>query len=258
MNARSLDESDDTSVIRPGFSQAGGDVQLISRQEGFSGAISLPLLPDLIQIYTISLANGALTIRRGAERGTIWFEHGEMVHAECGEQIGEEAVYRLLQWQKGHFSLDPDARASTRSITVSWQNVLMEGCRRLDESGRSAQAPTKIDEAFAELDKQLTGFLAVALFDVDGELVAQTSRAGDIDLGQAGPLLIEMLRRQARVMEELSRPLPLRDCFWILGDQVHLIEPLSNGLLLQLLLDRSDVNLALTRRAVDRVMGLLA
>src|SRR5689334_7150367 len=74
---------------------------------GFSGAISLPLLPDLIQIYTVSLANGALTIRRGVDQGTIWFEQGQMVHAECGDLVGEEAVYQLLHWENGHFSLDP-------------------------------------------------------------------------------------------------------------------------------------------------------
>src|SRR4029453_5010210 len=101
---------------------------------GFSGAISLPLLPDLIQVYTASMADGALTIRRGPNEGTIWFERGEMIPAVCGQSVGGEAVYALLQWQNGHFSLDAGARSTVRSITSSWQTVLMEGCRLLDES----------------------------------------------------------------------------------------------------------------------------
>lgn len=257
MNARIIDLNDDAPFGRSGggFTQSVGDVELLSRPEGFSGAISLPLLPDLIQIYTVSLANGALTIRRGTERGTIWFERGEMIHAICGEEVGENAVYRLLQWQTGQFSLDGDARAPIRSITVSWQNVLMEGCRRLDESNAAAGHPSKIDAAFAEIEQALAGFHAIAVFDAEGGLVVQRSRNDAVDLTDAGPLLVEMLRSQTQVMEALSQPASLRDCFWILRDQVHLIELLPNGRLLQLLVNGADVNLALVRRAVDRVTG---
>ncbi len=113
--------------------------RLLERRQGFSGAISL-LLPDLIQIHTQSLATGALHIRRGDERGSIWFERGAIVHASCGEERGDTAVYRLLHWQGGAFELEAGALAPEVTITAGWQEVLMEGCRRLDEELRRRAA----------------------------------------------------------------------------------------------------------------------
>lgn len=114
--------------------------RLLERDRGFSGAISLPLLPDLVQIYTLSMATGALSIRRGADAGTIWFERGEIVHAECGALSGESAVYELLAWQSGSFSLDTSARTQARTIEAKWQTLLLEGCRLLDEATRQPEA----------------------------------------------------------------------------------------------------------------------
>lgn len=124
--------------------------RLLTRSEGFSGAISLPMLPDLIQVYTLTRTTGALSIRRGGSSGTIWFEDGSIVHASCDERRGETAVYELLSWQGGEFSLDTRAVPPERTITASWQEVLLEGCRLLDEAGREDVAgaePEDLDEA---------------------------------------------------------------------------------------------------------------
>lgn len=228
-----------------------GDV----RPEGFSGAISLPLLPDLIQIYTVSMATGALTISRGAEHGTLWFDRGEIVHAICGNEKGEAAVYRMLHWSDGEFVLDNGARAPQRTITASWQNVLMEGCRRLDEE----DGGSGMDTACAELARTLEGLRHVAVFDAEGRLLAQRSRADGAGLANAGPALIDMLRQQARALEALAiAPASVLDCCWILGDQMHLFEALRNGRLLHVVVDRNDINLAVLRRAIERVVNWLA
>ncbi|HEX7833633.1 MAG TPA: DUF4388 domain-containing protein [Thermoanaerobaculia bacterium] len=228
-----------------------GEVELIPRRDGFSGAISLPLLPDLIQIYTVSLANGALTIRSKDERGTIWFEHGQMVHALCGSAIGEQAVYRLLQWQDGNFSHDPDARSSIRTISASWQNVLMEGVRRLDEgvTGIETEAASTGLDTLAE---SLAAFRAAAIFGPAGELIAHRSRRGAADLTVIGDVVMELLEQHSRAMHALSRTAPLVDCVSILGDEMQFIHPMSGGQVLFLIVDRTDMNLPLIRRAVER------
>lgn len=233
-----------------------GGLELLQRA-GFSGAISLPLLPDLIQIYTVALADGALTIRSGTERGTIWFERGEMVHAECGEVTGEEAVYQLLRWHNGQFSLDAGARATQRTITSGWQSVLMEGCRRLDEDG-AAEPRVRVATALRELEETLSGFRAAAIFDAGGALVAQRSVVEDLDLAALGPLLLDMVQAQLQASRVSSgTPSPLVDCFWVLADQEHFIVPLAAGGLLYLLLARDTVNLAVLRRAVAASTGRL-
>lgn len=123
--------------------------RLLVRGQGFSGAISLPMLPDLIQVYTLSLTTGALAIRRGGSSGTLWFDNGKIVHAVCGDRTGEPAVYEMLSWQGGEFSLDTETKPTERTITASWQEVLLEGCRLLDEAGRDG-SPAEEPELFEE------------------------------------------------------------------------------------------------------------
>lgn len=231
MSARPLPSYDDHPS---GFSSTEGEIALLRGREGFSGAISLPLLPDLIQIYTISLANGALTVRRGTELGTIWFDRGDIVHAVCGDEVGEEAVYAMLQWQSGHFALDPDARTSTRSITASWQNVLMEGCRRIDEA-----AP----DVMSELADTVDGFRAAALYDSNGDVIVQRAGAAEFDFAAAGQHLAGMLRHWPTLV----------DCFFTVGAQSHCLKPVQGGRLLYVVTDGAAVNVALIRRAVERL-----
>ncbi|HEX8252613.1 MAG TPA: DUF4388 domain-containing protein [Thermoanaerobaculia bacterium] len=247
------DEPPQSSAAAP---ESGGDVELLQRQDGFSGAISLPLLPDLIQIYTVAMADGALTIRRGMDRGTIWFERGEMTHAVCGALVGEEAVYRLMEWRNGHFAFDPEARSAMRSIASSWQSVLMEGCRRMDEGVASEEASI-VEAPRAELAESLSGFCAAALFNADGALIAQQYQRPEHDLVAAGPDVVEMLRRQAAVMTSLSRADALLDCFLFIGDQLHFVAPLAGGRVLYVIVQSSVLNVAVIRRQVDRVAARL-
>lgn len=226
---------------------------------GFSGAISLPLLPDLIQIYTVSMADGALTIRRGTQSGTIWFDRGAMVHAVCGELTGEEAVYRLLQWHDGQFSHDKDGQAPLRSIKASWQEVLMEGCRRLDEEALEHAPSEPFGELFSQIERDVRGLVGVAVLDGgSGALLAQRPQDGALDFEAAAPLVAELVRQQAKIMSSLGRPSSLLDSLSILGDQVHLLEALTEGQLLYLVVAKEGVNLAAVRRVVDRALGRLS
>lgn len=247
------------------------DDDRVARASGFSGAISLPLLPDLIQIHTVSMASGALTIRRGTESGTIWFERGAMVHATCGGLTGEEAVYALLRWDDGHFSFDGSGEVPVHSITASWQEVLMEGCRRLDEAAlaEGTAPPLKLaalaarsqayEALLSQIEESLSGLLGVAVLDGDdGSLVAQRSREGALDFATAGPFVAKLVQQEAAVMRSLGRTASLLDSLAILGDQVHLMEALPDGRLLYVVVARDAVNLAVLRRVVDRALGRLS
>jgi hypothetical protein len=236
------------------------------RHEGFSGAISLPLLADLVQIYTTSLASGALTISRSAEAGKIWFEHGAIVHAVCGELVGEDAVYQLLSWHDGIFSLDQDERTPVRSITASWQQVLMEGCRRLDEESlpgggdnwgdQTAPFDGRMGRVLADLDQSLSGLFAIALFDA-GTGAVLLQRRGAFDLSEAGPALTDLVRGQLRLRDALAQSAPFLDCISVLGDQVHLVSSIPEGRLLYLIAERSSINLAVMHRIAEQVRRLL-
>ena len=110
----------------------------VAQPTGFSGAISLPMLPDLIQLYALGQTTGALHITRAAEQGVLWFERGSITHAECAGLVGPQAVYALLRWDGGAFRIETGATAPRQTISASWQELLMEGCRLLDEGPLAA------------------------------------------------------------------------------------------------------------------------
>ena len=78
---------------------------LLSRQTGFqptqmlaaadtdlTGSLSHLDLPGVIQMLGQAHQTGALHINAGATDGIIFFEGGEIAHAECGSFFGDEAV----------------------------------------------------------------------------------------------------------------------------------------------------------------------
>jgi len=113
--------------------------KVTSETGGFSGAISLPMLPDLIQMCALSQITGCLRIGRGQQQGHIWLASGDIVHADCGGTEGVEAVYEILTWTGGTFSLDSGAAAPRTTISANWQEILVEGCRLMDEAQRDRE-----------------------------------------------------------------------------------------------------------------------
>lgn len=103
---------------------------------GFSGAISVQTLPDIVQLYSLSGATGLLKIKHRNTFGHIWFEQGAVVHATAGGVTGEEAFFDVMYWRAGEFSMRAGQSAPTRTIKASWHELLMESCRRIDERQR--------------------------------------------------------------------------------------------------------------------------
>jgi DNA-binding response OmpR family regulator len=109
------------------------DSSLAQRQQGFSGAISVQTLPDIVQLYVLSNATGVLTVGHDTREGKLWFDHGSIPHATTATNTGEEAFFEIMMWSGGEFSMQLGATCPEHSITANWQELLMESCRRIDE-----------------------------------------------------------------------------------------------------------------------------
>ncbi|UCH79484.1 MAG: DUF4388 domain-containing protein [Candidatus Coatesbacteria bacterium] len=100
---------------------------------GLDGNLEDFPLADVLQLINMGSRTGLLAITDKDNTARIWFERGQAVHAEVGEQEGEKAVYETFNWREGRFTFDTDAKTERRSIDLDCQNLIMEAVRRLDE-----------------------------------------------------------------------------------------------------------------------------
>ena len=51
-----------------------------------------------------------------------------------GDAVGDEAIYKIVEWNKGSFEIDFSGKSTQRRTTRSTQGLLMEGLRLADEA----------------------------------------------------------------------------------------------------------------------------
>ncbi len=99
---------------------------------GFVGEIEGLGLVDLVQFACLAGDDRKLSVLSDDNRGVLYFSDNEIVHAEFGELTGEEAFYRIMSWLSGTFSM-LFASTNVRTIDSSWNFLLLEAARRIDE-----------------------------------------------------------------------------------------------------------------------------
>ncbi len=109
-------------------------IDLIGKKKGFQGKVIGLQLTDIIQMNCLSRLTTALVITRDGEKGVIYLNEGEIVHAECGEEKGTEAFYKILSWQEGEFVSNIGVLPPVQTIYQSWEHLLVEAMRRNDET----------------------------------------------------------------------------------------------------------------------------
>ena len=108
-------------------------IDLIGKKKGFRGKIFGLQLTDIIQMNCLSRLTTALIVTRDGERGIIYLNEGEIIHAECGEQKGTDAFYKILSWQEGEFVSNIGDTPSLQTIYQNWEHLLVEAMRRNDD-----------------------------------------------------------------------------------------------------------------------------
>ena len=99
---------------------------------GFAGEIDGLSLVDIVQFACLAGDERKLTVLHEQNQGIICFADNEIVHARFGELVGEDAFYRIMSWPSGTFSMIFSV-CSERTIDSSWNFLLLEAARRLDE-----------------------------------------------------------------------------------------------------------------------------
>lgn len=142
------------------------DQEFATVAQGFSGAISVQTLPDVVQLYVLSNTSGVLSVLGKHGLGRMWFERGAITHATTPTDQGDAAFYEIMTWRGGQFGMTPIDTPYERTIHSTWQELLMESVRLLDESqlddtprslGGWTEAPRAIDTNPNELQFDIAG-----------------------------------------------------------------------------------------------------
>jgi len=102
------------------------------------GSLAQMNVIDLVQSLEMGRKSCALALSRDSEHCDLYFSEGQINHAVYGNLKGDEAVYKVLTWTAGNFSIDFSGSSAEQTVTRSTQGLLMEGMRLLDEANRDA------------------------------------------------------------------------------------------------------------------------
>ncbi len=119
--------------------------------QGFAGSVTALSVVDVLQLQCGNRFSGSIVFSHQGLEAAVYFQHGEVVHAECGEARGEPALGAILAWPSGAFQAHANVATFARTIDKRLDHLLIDGLRRLDEErkargeappGRPAAPPT--------------------------------------------------------------------------------------------------------------------
>jgi len=142
-------------------------LDLIKEKRGFEGKLFDLQLTDIIQMNCLGRVTTSLVITKDNHRGAIYFKDGEIVHAECDDNAGEEAFYAILGWQEGKFVSNIGVQPPQETISSTWEHLLVEGVKRRDDAGKArfditeSEKMSGAEDLEDELDKKIDGLKAM-------------------------------------------------------------------------------------------------
>jgi len=106
-------------------------------EEGFRGVLRRVGLQDVLQMECLARSSSVMEVSNAEMQGSIYVREGQIIHAEVGELVGEDAFNRLMSLSGGQFNLKPFVDPATATISGSWEFLLMEAARKRDEAQES-------------------------------------------------------------------------------------------------------------------------
>jgi hypothetical protein len=147
--------------------------------KGFDGVIQGATLADLIQMECLALTTRAVRVDGVGRTGRLFFTGGQVVHAEVGDLKGELALFEMIRWSTGSFTIEEGVRPMDETIQRDWHNVLLEAAHFADEGVQATLPGTVVPlpppKSIAESMKETFNdpeIIQAAHFTEDGILLA--------------------------------------------------------------------------------------
>ncbi len=130
-------------------------------------------LANLIQVNCQEMRSARLLLTHKGQKGEVYFSDGQVVHANVGELAGADAIFELLRWDTGLFTLETDVRAPDKSVDTPWSELLLEGMKRLadwqtvEQKSEGGAAPGVLEKL-----RTLNGVAGAVIAACDGVVLA--------------------------------------------------------------------------------------
>jgi len=128
-----IDPKELIEVVRADFA-GKEDTEFRAKQGQYAVSLTCLSALDVIQLKCLTGATLALQFVSPQGQGMVFFEIGEITHAEVEQLTGEPALERILRWRGGKITELRDARPRRKTITTSWQGLLLNVAQRIDET----------------------------------------------------------------------------------------------------------------------------
>jgi CheY-like chemotaxis protein len=130
---------------------------IISKSEGFqptqmlaqadtslSGSLTHHDLPGVLQMLGQARQTGALHINAGATDAVLFFDAGNIAHAECGSLFGDEAVIHIVKscihGGEGIYKFVYGATTPRTTVLRSATDLMLDAMREYDESANEMES----------------------------------------------------------------------------------------------------------------------
>jgi CheY-like chemotaxis protein len=118
-------------------------------EDGFQGVLRRVGLPDVLQMECLARHSVVLKVHAGGVQGMVYVKDGQIIHAQCGARVGEEAFNELMTLAGGEFDVQSFIEPLEQTITGSWEFLIMEAARRRDEARDPPPDAGHTDSAFS-------------------------------------------------------------------------------------------------------------
>lgn len=122
-----------TSRVETLLHRRAKDLINVEDGEQVEGSLEEVTMIDLLQTIESDNRSGTIHLERQGSLASVHFKDGDLVDAICGKLHGEEAIYRLMLWPSGTFTIryhEQGRRAD--HIEKDATALLIEGIQRLE------------------------------------------------------------------------------------------------------------------------------
>jgi hypothetical protein len=122
---------------------------LAQADTSLSGSLTHHDLPGVMQMLGHAHQTGALHINSGNTDALLFFDAGEITHAECGTLFGDEAVIHILkscvQNNSGVYKFVYGSASQQRTVLRSATDLMLDAMREFDESSQNVNGEVSSD-----------------------------------------------------------------------------------------------------------------